>query len=905
MKTFLKDFVNILIRQYWIVLILIIALLGGFYSMMLFKMNEEIYQIELLPSSFEGDIDIYDQQAANAKARFVHEDTPNDGGTEVFSIQHLDLEPGNYRVSYAVKALLAIGDDPQRIEVINPTSGQTLAAHTTSVYQLNTEAYEDIIFDFSVDHYLPDAVVRAFLPHHGAYWYDYVKIQKLTRSPLNLAFIFWPLLAVMLTALLVVNQHIVGNGVSINTALRDSTVEKHLVLLVNLALLGIGLFSLFSKYIFDIERIVYAYMVDDAFYYFETAAHLARQGKMSFDGITFSNGFHPLWVFLLVPIYWLGLGKETSLLVGLVLADVISLVAILLLFWVLRRRFNIFLAFGLTLMFFSLTLIPLQYGLETAVLIGSFVALLALYETRFQGNLSDVTYRDCGLLGLLLGVVILARLDHAIFAVTFVVLFIIFNWRSFLLAEDRKKIPLILSISAALVLPYLAFNYLTTGYIVPMSGLIKGSWSQGVLKEATLHKTYFQAKAENFVMILADQKDAFWLLVGSFFIFWIVLAQRQLASLKTLLSFILGPVLIFGYYIIFFHHPFNSPLWYYPTIWLAGILTLGLVIDMILERFRLPENVLYHGILIGGLIVILAFVVFTQINRQQASLRWIRSEPFEESYKFLSWRSADYVQEHVWSPGEDGKVVYASADAGVFGYVLDEPVVNLDGLINNEILDYELQDKQWLIYAVEKPEIDYVVNVFKEEWWPPPLFKEHFIPCYISEHYGKDNLGFRIYGRKTALEGGERELFAAGCVEGMISSWWAGEELSGYDSTPSNYKDARIETTHCAIPAQSDKNSRLLFTPSISLSAGIYEVDFFLSSDDNSNDSVIAHLEIADLGKKAFTELSIRQDEFQTPGEFQRFTIPFRLTRDSDTVEFRVYNTGKQSLCVQGIRLVE
>ena len=901
----LKDFINILIRQYWIVLILIIALLGGFYSMTLFKMDEELYEIETLPSSFEGEIDFYEPRGANAYARFVHEDTSNDGGKEVFSIPGLDLAPGSYRVSYAVKALLAAGEDPLRIEVIDPTNGQILAAQTTAVHQLNTETYEVISFEFSVDDYSSDAEMRAFLPDQGAYWFDYAKINKLTRSPWNIAYIIWPLLVIGFAAVLVINQRNVEYGVSINTALRNSTPEKQLVLLANFVLLGFGMFSLFSKYIFDIERIVYAYIIDEAFYYFETAAHLARQGKMSFDGITSSNGFHPLWVFLLVPIYWIGLSKETSLLAGLILADVISLAAILLLFWVLRRRFNIFLAFGLTLLLFSLTLIPLQYGLETAVLIGSFVALLALYETRFRGPLSDVSYRDCVLLGLLLGIVVLARLDHAIFAVPFILLFLIFNWRSLFLAEDRKKIALIISISAALVLPYLIYNYVTTGYFVPISGLIKGIWSEEALKEATLHKTYFQAKVESFVMILTEQKDSFWPLVGSLIILWVVLARRRLASFKTLLPFIFGPMMIFGYYIIFFHYPFNSPLWYYPTIWLAGLLTIALAIDMMLDYFQLPENVLFHGILIGGLIVILVFVVVAQINRQRSFLQWARSESFEESYKFLSWRSAEYVLEHIWSPGEDGKVVFASADAGVFSYLLNEPVVNLDGLINNEILDYELQDKQWLIYAVEKLEIDYVVNVFEEEWWPPPLFKEHFIPCYISEDYSKDNISFRIYGRKTALESGSRDVFAAGCVKGMLSSWWAGEKLSGYDSINPNYVDSRIQTTHCAIPLQSDKNTAFVFGSSTTLPAGIYEVDYYLSVDDNSNDSLVAKLDITCLDDKAFTELSIRRDDFETPGEFQRFTIPFRLTKDRDNVQFRVYNIGEQSLCVQGIRLLE
>ena len=66
----------------------------------------------------------YDQQATNASARFIHEDTPNNGAKRVFSIPHLDLVPGNYRVSYTVKALLAAGEDPLRIEVINQSNGQ-------------------------------------------------------------------------------------------------------------------------------------------------------------------------------------------------------------------------------------------------------------------------------------------------------------------------------------------------------------------------------------------------------------------------------------------------------------------------------------------------------------------------------------------------------------------------------------------------------------------------------------------------------------------------------------------------------------------------------------------------------------------------------------------------------------
>ena len=96
------------------------------------------------------------------------------------------------------------------------------------------------------------------MPDQGAYWFDYAKINKLTRSPWNVAYILWPLLVVGFAAALVINQRNVENGVSINTVFRNSTPEKQLILPANFTLLVIGVYSLFSKYIFDIEQIVYA-----------------------------------------------------------------------------------------------------------------------------------------------------------------------------------------------------------------------------------------------------------------------------------------------------------------------------------------------------------------------------------------------------------------------------------------------------------------------------------------------------------------------------------------------------------------------------------------------------------------------------------------------------------------------
>jgi hypothetical protein len=899
-----KELISILIRQYWVVLMLILGILGILFAMMRNNLNEESYEIESLPTSFEGEIKLYDQQATNAYARFVHADTPDSGEKVIFIVPNLSFEPGDYQISYTVKALVIAGEQPLRLEVIDLSTGEILDSHTTATQRLNTDTYEEISFDISVDTYIPAAELRAFLPDQGAYWFDYVKIRRLTNSPWNRAYIYWPILVGFLAISLVINQRKFHAGVSLNEVLKNPSVDHYLVIIANVVLVGIGLFSLAGKYFFDIERIIYAYVADDAFYYFETAANIAQKGQMSFDGLTFSNGFHPLWVLVLVPIFWLGFNQETTLYVVLILADVIGLAATLLLFKVLRARLNIFLAFLMTLLYFSQILFPLQFGLETAVLIGVYIALLAFYDTRFIGPLYLVSFRDCAILGALLGLVVLARLDQGIFVFILSILLVLFNRSSLSHPEGRRKFALVFGITLALIGPYFIYNYVTTGYFVPVSGVIKEIWSQKSLLEATHQQTYFQAKLENLVRILSIQKDYFWSLVGSALIVWILLVRHRIQAHKTLLPFIFGPLLIFGYYIFVFHYPFNANLSYYQTIWLAGLLTLGLVIDTLLDQFRFPGGLLSQGILIGGLIVLIAFLVLAQFEQQQTFYQGIRIQSFAETYKYLSWRAAEYIQSHVWSPGPDDQVTFASADAGVLGFLLDEPVVNLDGLINNEILDYEQQDKQWNLYVIDKSEIDYVVNVFKEEWYPPPLFAEHFTLCQIGANVNPEKLRFRIYGRYTSLSAETRDSFDAGCIPGQISTVWAGEMLKP------NPLHLAIETSNqtsppkLAMPVCLEENNALLYQPTFVVPAGIYELDIFMSVNDVMVADRIAQVNIATQADQVFLQHSITTKDFQSPGEYQRITIPFRLSTDHDDLVVQVMPINKQGACLQGVRLV-
>ena len=64
---------------------------------------------------------------------------------------------------------------------------------------------------------------------------------------------------------------------------------------------------------FDLVNLIRDVIYDDAFYYFQIARNLAEGKFSTFDGgITRTNGYHPLWLFLVTPFYWM-FDKEAAL----------------------------------------------------------------------------------------------------------------------------------------------------------------------------------------------------------------------------------------------------------------------------------------------------------------------------------------------------------------------------------------------------------------------------------------------------------------------------------------------------------------------------------------------------------------------------------------------------------------
>src|SRR4030043_1500749 len=74
------------------------------------------------------------------------------------------------------------------------------------------------------------------------------------------------------------------------------------VILLILLMIGFGI-RLYISW-FDVETLFQKCLVDDAFFYLGISKNIASGNGATFDGSIMTNGFHPIYALLLVPIFW-------------------------------------------------------------------------------------------------------------------------------------------------------------------------------------------------------------------------------------------------------------------------------------------------------------------------------------------------------------------------------------------------------------------------------------------------------------------------------------------------------------------------------------------------------------------------------------------------------------------------
>ena len=113
------------------------------------------------------------------------------------------------------------------------------------------------------------------------------------------------------------------------------------------------------------------YTTDDAFYYFKTAQNIGLGNGISFDGMSRTNGFHPLWMMICVPIFLLAnLNLMLPLRIVVVLAGLMNAVNVILIWRLFQRNGAAFAGF-LAALFWAFSIrvhtITVTLGMESTV----------------------------------------------------------------------------------------------------------------------------------------------------------------------------------------------------------------------------------------------------------------------------------------------------------------------------------------------------------------------------------------------------------------------------------------------------------------------------------------------------------------------------------------------------------
>lgn len=217
-------------------------------------------------------------------------------------------------------------------------------------------------------------------------------------------------------------------------------------------------------------------MPDDAYYYLKTATNIVAGYGVTFDQLNPTNGFHPLWMVILAPISAL-IGHDMVLLTRTVLS---VQVAFTFLGTVLvARRIPVGGAWVGAVAAVMLTSIysakVLVNGMESSV-----EYLLICLALGYWWGVGDARGRR-GLaaavtLGLLSGLVTLARLDGVLFSLPLLLMPLIWPEKSQTPARNTELVTRCIVGLAAfglVVAPYFAWNMLSFGHLMPVSIAIK------------------------------------------------------------------------------------------------------------------------------------------------------------------------------------------------------------------------------------------------------------------------------------------------------------------------------------------------------------------------------------------------------------------------------------------------
>jgi hypothetical protein len=455
--------------------------------------------------------------------------------------------------------------------------------------------------------------------------------------------------------------------------------------LVSLAFLAV--FATFALQL-SIEHLTF-FVSDDAYYYLNVARNIVRGAGSSFDGINPSNGYHPLWMLCLLPVYWLFGSSTGTALRAVMLTQAVLVAATIWLSWDIYRRYranalSVMVAIALALTLFS----PLQMmfnGLETDLVV--LMLMLLLHADAKQSFLApNQPATRLALFGLLLGLLVLARLDEALLLVGIAICSLLrlrsVPWARRIPTLVRTYWPTI-AVFVLVTMPYFVWNLAEFGHLTPISGTLKATFPLLTFRPEviSLYAPYIVGTLLAGLALIPLWRGA----DGS--------VPRP--NLELLTGVWIGCVIQVGWAV--FCTNFGTFQWHFA----AHVPTICLISSFYAVHLARKPGPAFTAAAALLFAVAIGFNAFSYADK---------GDFHQGSYAAALWA-------HDNTPGD---TVFALGDAGVFGYFSERATINLDGLINSYDYQHYVREGRIMEFLRER-RVKYIADAFA--------------PCSYSERH--------------------------------------------------------------------------------------------------------------------------------------------------------------------------
>jgi hypothetical protein len=227
-----------------------------------------------------------------------------------------------------------------------------------------------------------------------------------------------------------------------------------------------------------VERLL-AFVPDDTFYYLVIARNLVRVGVSTADGVSPTNGFHPVWMAICVIVarFTEGSGQLRAMLAISFTLHALTAVAIrIVLARLVDRRWATTAA--LCWLVNPLTFLIAYQALEATAYALALLLLLSV-ELSLGARLAEgrASFRQAAVYGACLGLVVLARTEGTVIvaaAAAWLAIRVLVRGRS---GSAVRALAVAGVSAAAVVSPWLLFSWRQVGSLVQDSGAMKALWA--------------------------------------------------------------------------------------------------------------------------------------------------------------------------------------------------------------------------------------------------------------------------------------------------------------------------------------------------------------------------------------------------------------------------------------------